>query len=323
VVVLTRVVETEPERRRPPIPRLLRSLAALAAVLLVGAVLRLAGDESAQPEIEPTVAPSVQPLTVELGMPVSSAGRWTCPPGMPYAAYPGFHFFPPNHPGHPESTVRPEACFATAPAARTGGYTEAIVLGVRTVEGVYLVPLPDPPEERCGSAAAVLGFPVPCPTLLPNQAYGATPTTCSGADVAPEDEICVWHGSAFLFEEGAFDVPPEYHGPDHQNVPHLFVAAWTNASRLGVPTSLFRASLVCPSATRTASFDIALSGASAMSTAHVLTCRTASNPAFGHTLVRWRSGGVTYEVGVLGFTGTSRNLATAVISGLVFVEPVP
>src|SRR5262249_29929552 len=210
---------------------------------------------------------------------------------------------------------------ATGPDARAAGYSEAIVVGSRTVEGVYLVPIPAP-QDRCRLAADLLGFPVPCPTLLPNQAYGAIPATCSGGggDV-PSDEVCVWFGSAFLYGEGAFDVPPEYHSPTAGNVPPLFVAAWTDSSRRGVPPLLFQASLTCPGAPRTASLDIALAGIPGTATADVLACGQGNNPAFDHILVRWRTGGVTYEVGVLGFTPTSLHLATAVISALVFVEP--
>jgi hypothetical protein len=321
VVVLTRDVDAEPTQGRS-LPRLLRAVAAVAAVLLVGAVLRLAGDETTQPEVAATEASPPEPSSTVFGMPAGVAGRWTCPVGLPYAAYSGFRFFPPNHPGHPQPTIKPEACFATGPAARAAGYSEAIVVGSRTVEGVYLIPLPDQPRERCRPAADLLGFTVPCPTLLPNLTYGVIPSTCSGGGSdAPSDEVCVWYGSAFLYEEGAFDVPPEYHPPNARNVPHLFVAAWTDTSRRGVPLSLFRASLTCPGATRTASLDIALAGVPAMARADVLACGQGNNPAFDHILVRWRSGGVTYEVGVLGFTRTSLHLATAVIASLVFVEP--
>jgi hypothetical protein len=304
------------------LPHAVRLVAGVAAVLLVAVILRLAGDETTQPEVVAPKASTTQPPSAEVGMPVAAAGDgWTCPVGLPYAAYAGFHFFPPNHPGRPEFTVKPQACFATGPDARAAGYSEAIVLGSRTAEGVYLVPLPDGPEDRCRFAADSLGFAVPCPTLLPNLTYGRIPSTCSGAVDGTSGETCVWHGSAFLYEEGAFDVPPGYHPPHARNVPHLFVAAWTATSRLGVPSSLFQASLSCPGATRTASLDIALAGVPSMASAEVLACGQGNNPAFAHTLVRWRSGGVTYEVGVLGFTPTSLHLATAVISALVFVEP--
>src|SRR5262249_42034584 len=161
----------EPTRGRT-LPPLVRAVAAVAAVLLVGFVLRLAGDETTQPESAATQAPPPQAPSTAFGPPPGVAGPRACPGGLPRAPSTGSRASPPNQPDHPEPTIKPEACFATGPDARAAGYSEAIVVGSRTVEGVYLVPIPAP-QDRCRLAADLLGFSVPCPTLLPNQAYGA------------------------------------------------------------------------------------------------------------------------------------------------------
>src|SRR5207248_6187223 len=100
----------------------------------------------------------------------------------------------------------------------------------REVDGVYLVPTDPGLAASCRRAARALGFPVPCPRLLPNPSFGTTPPSCRSVgsfgvpleqggrpscivDVGPFYEQPfrpVPRMRAFVLQEGGFAAPPEY-----------------------------------------------------------------------------------------------------------------
>jgi hypothetical protein len=305
--------------------RLQRPVATALAVLVLGSLLWLARDRT--PDVnrsvifpEPTVSVRAVPSATPLAL---TGGGWSCPAGWLYAAYAntGPWFYPPNHPRLPATSVRPAACYSTPKDARSAGYAEGPdPSGAAQVDGVYLVPTGDLLGDRCRPSADGLGFAVPCPTELPNLHTGLPPIVCAD-DAIDGPAACRWHGFAFLFEEGGFAVPPQFHVLNPENVPHLFVAAWTGRPESSITAGALEARLVCSGAPRTGSVDLILRYQGTTAVADELACRDGEAPILDHTVLRWVLDGVTYEVGVQGFTSTSEALARAVASALALVEP--
>jgi hypothetical protein len=331
VVVLTE--DVEPARIPPSTPRerlagRLRPLSTLLVVVLLGSLLWLARDRT--PTGQRVVAPTPVPSSSILPGPLTSAlplaltgGRWSCPAGWLYAAYAstGPWFYPPNHPRVPSATVRPAACYATPTDAQSAGYAEGPdPTGAVQVDGVYLVPTGDILGARCQPSADGLGFAVPCPTELPNLHSGRPPIVCAD-DPIDGLAACRWHGFAFLFVEGGFAVPPEFHVLNPENVPHLFVAAWTGWPSSAISAQALESQLMCSGAARVGSVDLVLRYQGATAVADQLACRDGEAPIRDHTVLRWELDGITYEVGVEGFTSTSEALARAVASALTLVRP--
>jgi hypothetical protein len=110
-------------------------------------------------------------------------------------------------------------------AATAAGYPPAPPpAGTLEVGGVYLTPTGQRLHRRCQQAADRLGFPVPCPTLLPALSPGAVPPT-------PCDQrFRCQAGAGFVLEEDGFVVPPGYVGAAGQAHGRLVAAAAGQAS---------------------------------------------------------------------------------------------
>jgi hypothetical protein len=121
--------------------------------------------------------------------------------------------------------LRPVACYQTTMLATAAGYPPAPPpAGTLEVGGVYLTPTGQRLHRRCQQAADRLGFPVPCPTLLPALSPGAVPPT-------PCDQrFRCQAGAGFVLEEDGFVVPPGYLGAAGQAHGRLVAAAAEQAS---------------------------------------------------------------------------------------------
>lgn len=170
--------------------------AALAAALLIGACGTGAapadrGRESGRPS---------QPVPFQIG------DRWRCPFGVNATVLSGRRLYRPlNFPGLSAGSItRPEHCYATVQEAVAAGYDLAPTpVGDLLVEGVYLVPTTSAVRGQCDAAARRLGFPVPCPGLLPTT---TDRPTC--------ERGCVF-GSAFMLEFSGFLTPMSTSQPPH------------------------------------------------------------------------------------------------------------
>lgn len=208
--------------------RWVRRVATGAAVVAVWTALWLARPPRATRE--PAAPPSPPGGTAPL-----VAGTSTFCPGGTYAGYRSARVFvPPNYPG-PTPGARPARCYDSATEAIRAGLHEAPPpAGDEVVEGIYLVPTTPGLRTGCRRAARALGFAVPCPTRLPNPAFGEPPARCGTAggflvptgstpscvvDVGPLYQRPlrpVRHIRAFVVQEGGFAAPPGY-GPTGGN----------------------------------------------------------------------------------------------------------
>ena len=189
----------------------------LAAGLLVTALVVTGRSQHLAPD-----RPPAQPATATAAdtTPVSLGAIWACPLVAPVPAFADHHSFPPGHPAAPPRSLRPAACFPTTARAAAAGYPPAPPPpGTLEVDGVYLTPTGARFQRRCQQAADKLGFPVPCPALLPAMSPNAVPP-------APCDQqfLCR-RGAEFVLDQDGFVVPPGYVGAAGQAQGRLVVAA--------------------------------------------------------------------------------------------------
>jgi hypothetical protein len=290
--------------------RRLRVLGATLAVLTFAVALRLLGDrapEDASPPRPPPPAsapgptphPSVEPFVV--------AGTWACPADWSYAAYDalGHHYFAPNHPEHPSDAVRPDHCYGTEAEAEAAGYA-GVPTGpdVTVVEGVYFVPVDL--RARCERAADRLGFPVPCPTRLPNPRPGGVEPGCSPS-AFPPNTGCVVRGEvpSFLFAYAAFSVPAAYQQPTN-----LVISAFREHP--GDADPFFDYAFLC-SEGRPLGRSGPLDEAGTVGGSFVQ-CPSLYPPPFaGQLILRWTRGGVVYQASLNRDTPANRRILESLV----------
>ena len=236
------------------------------------------------------------------GRPAEAVGSiFLCAPGFDFQGHERV-VYPPQHPSTPTATVRPDRCFASLRDAIQAGYrpaaeppqTEAL-----EVAGVYLV-RPEPALARfCRKSARLLGFAVPCPTLVPT-----TPTSvvdCGGYSPGG----CLRTGAFVL--DGGFAGPPGYRGVQGQNSGHL----WILADRLPDALDLQSCYGAVPSGT------VPVRGRRG----RWIECPDGSGLNSGHVVLVWRERGVSYAVSLHGRTKTNRLLDLAIAQHLRLVSP--
>lgn len=153
--------------QRHPVATAVAVLAAMGATATLVRPLVRAG-------IPPSPAKLSSPPLFQLGDPPlgvakgRAAGTFVCL--KPIRAFAENRlFFPPGHPRSPSDAVRPSRCFSSAEEARTSGYRRApLPPGWEDLGGIFLAPATSYQSTRCRDAAGALGFPVPCPTLVPS-----------------------------------------------------------------------------------------------------------------------------------------------------------
>ena len=283
---------------------------------MLGSLLWVAGANgpASRPQSLPVASPAI-PLRSAVATPVwIGNGQWICPFGWPYAAYAiSRQFYPPNHPLHPDLMTPPTRCFGSPRAAGAAGYSRAAPpAGGVEVDGVYLMPIEAALAAECRAASVPLGFPVPCPELLPSATArllsGPCTLTTFGAPMRPP---CVYGtgvrgNDAFVLDMGSFDVPPGFHTQEPENPAHLTLVAYRSP---GLDTAVM-SFLGCPDA-RAVGW-LRLPGHPRGDRATLEACSSGLPPLDRQTLVRWGVDGITYVVGVGGFTSTSRDLAAAI-----------
>jgi hypothetical protein len=261
-------------------------------------------------------APSPSPSEELLGKaPFDLGGVYLCRRDFPYAAYAlGEHYYPPNHPSFPDISVRPARCFATPADAGLAGYTEAAPPFLdREVAGIYLEPAPLSLVRQCRRAANTLGFPVPCPQLVPT----------SQANIEPAISASGFSG-LFIFEGQYFAVPPEDpQARDTVHGGHLLLIGYRtrDANRLrGVYSAYF-----CPPRGRGPTEFIGktfVQGVPAFLEACVRTARPNDFSLLdAHLNLRWSVRGVTYVMSVHGQTVGHQELLKYLGTSLTYVSP--
>jgi hypothetical protein len=247
-----------------------------------------------------------------------------CPLTAEFAAYIalGYHFYPPNHPLLPSPDVLPDRCFATADEARRAGFVLAQAQQFsQVVEGVYLVPsYAASMSRKCALAAGRLGFPVPCPYILPNPGPGVEDPGCGQSILG--NEGCVYAGVAFVFEQSGFAVPPGYGAGPQGFGPQtdLVIAAYPtklgpSAEHVeGIPDAAL--ALGCPDATP---IDEAptIGLPEFVVDPQFLECPVSFYPPLGASeILRWHTGRITYQVSLLGLTETNRRIAEVIVANM-------
>lgn len=273
-------------------------LGALAAGALITAVV-IAGrsryEEPGRTAAGPPSAPAVASAPVSLGP------TWSCPLAAPVPAFADHRSYPPGHPGAPPRTLRPVACYPTDATASKAGYPPAPPpAGTLEVGGVYLTPSGTRLQRRCQRAADRLGFPVPCPALLPAMSPGAAPPV-----LCDEQRFACEEGSGFVLEEDGFVVPPGYAGVAGQAHGRLVAAAGREADPV----------VVCQGRQRPVA-TIKTHGL----IGRLVEC-SGAGVHYDSTLVRWRERGAVMVVSVLGHSSLQRRLAMAVAEHIRVVSP--
>jgi hypothetical protein len=258
---------------------------------------------------------------------VVTAGVAICPFDAPYRAYLdlGRHFYPPNHPLLPAATVLPDRCFATDDDAERAGFALALAQqGSQVVDGVYLVSAyVEGINDACIRAANRLGFPVPCPLVLPNAGPGVADPGCGQSILG--NVGCVY-ADAFVFEQSGFAVPPGYgtEGPPGFGPQTDLVIAAYPVTRGATAPPLeglgdARTALGCPAATLLD--EVPTIGLPEMaSDARFFECPAEFYPPVGGSeILRWREGGIIYQVSLIGLTETNRRIAEVLVANMGLV----
>jgi hypothetical protein len=272
----------------------------LAAGVLVTALViagRSLSGASGHPAARPPSAPTAAVVPLSLGP------TWSCPLAAPVPGFVDRRSYPPGHPAAPPRSLRPVACYQDSVQATAAGYPPAPPPpGTLEAGGIYLTPTGNQLQRRCQHAADRLGFPVPCPALLPAMAPGAVPP-------APCDDErfgCEW-GTGFVLEQEGFVVPPGYGGFAGQAVQgRLAVAAASRPADNVVACEGRQQSVatVTPHGIR----------------GRMLQCAGAG-VHFDSVLVRWRERGVFMVVSVLGHGRPQQQLALTVAEHVRVVSP--
>jgi hypothetical protein len=238
---------------------------------------------------EATRAPGVPPVK-------PGAGLYVCPSGFSVAAYrssrAGKVSFAALHPLHPGVSVRIARCFASLASAKRAGYRPApLPPGDALVHGIYLLPTGSDVHAACQASADAVGFPVPCPGLLPTHAYWQCP--------------CVSNFGFLLMAWGA--APSNYVGDEPGSIHLVFAASLDPASPW----------VTCADATSLGSDALGgINGA-------LMDCSPASETNGGHMLFSWQTGGLTYVVSAHGHSSTNRELLAVLMRHLTVVSPAP
>ena len=175
---------------------------------------------------------------------------------------------------------------------------------------VVLEPAPASLHSSCVQAAAHLGFPVPCPSLVP--AVAGVPATCTRSCIGTAGGDETLH-ELFFYDVAEFD-GGERLGP----VRHLAI----EARRLvdAPPVACFGGApsgeiddgavrlLACP-------------GRDELSAESAAMIRHGEGAHTGHALGYWDVGGVRYVVSVHGTSDSSRQLVETLIAEVDLVDP--
>lgn len=164
--------------------------------------------------------------------------------------------------------------------------------------GVHLVPTPRGLRRQCREAAEFLGFPVPCPTLLP----AFSPDAVARRFCDPEF-LCA-AGDGFVFEEREPMLPTDDAGADGRRPGRLAIAA----------------------APRVAAYPVACLGGLKVGTVEVherrgdlYECSPEAGAHFDGVLLRWREAGVVMAVSLYGHGEPNRRLVVVLAA---HTEPV-
>jgi hypothetical protein len=291
----------------------------VVVAVAVGAVwLSQRGDRSL------TAAPTRSPATPSLpGEAPMRFGRiFICPFGTPYQAYgSGRVYYPSNHPALPPRSERPDRCFSSPGQAETAGYSLASPPpGTRLVQGIYLVPVHL--EAQCALAASRLGFGVPCPTRLPGPGVGSTGAQCGDPSSfgSYTDPPCVYNGAFFVLDQAGFATAPGsttgvFGGPDLIFVAYRAGDRGTDAEG----ASLFS----CPQGRQIGSTYVRPLNAPRYSPVVLVECPATYPPMSEHLILRWRDGGVVYEIAIQADPHTDRVLMQAVATDVEIIGPAP
>jgi hypothetical protein len=280
--------------RGPTVVGVLAAGVLITALVIAGRSLNGAPD---RPVAQPPGSPQAAAAPLSLGP------TWTCPLAAPVPGFADRRSYPPGHPAAPPRGLRPVACYQDSVQATAAGYPPAPPpAGTLEVGGVYLTPTGKRLQRHCQRAADRLGFPVPCPALLPAMSPGAVrQVPCDDARFG-----CEWD-TAFVLEQEGFVVPPGYGGGAGLAVQGRL--AVTAARRAGDHT------VACeegeqPVATVT---PRGIRG-------RMLHCAEAA-VHLDSVLVRWRERGVVMVVSVLGHNRPQQQLALTVAEHVRVVSP--
>ena len=188
-------------------PRLLGGLAAtvLAVALVLTALVLPGGSSDRGPAASPT------PTSISTQAPYRLGGRIECPPAWPVLAMSNHTSYPAGHPAKPPATATPVACYQTTAKAASAGYAPApLPAGALEVGGVYLTPTRRGFRAHCQQVADRVGFPVPCPELLPISPPGVPgPQLCQEPASCQPDQL-LWFTQDFVVPFGAVGAPGGY-----------------------------------------------------------------------------------------------------------------
>jgi hypothetical protein len=189
-------------------------------------------------------------------------------------------------------------------------------MGGKVLAGVYLVRMDLAAD--CTRAARSLGFPVPCPTLVPNSGTMSGPPRCGertsyGALTRPP---CVF-GRAFLFDQPGFAVPPFYAAGAVQ--PHLTIVAFDPDDPEVDPATAYL--LGCPEGDVLGMTAVARPAEATLAPTELIDCSDGPPPHGGHVLVRWSVETFVFAASLHGNTQTNRDLLHEIAAGLLLVAP--
>lgn len=220
----------------------------------------------------------------------------SCPPAEVVPAYSDHRSYPRWDPTRPPPAARIVRCFASMSVASARGYPPGAPRGALLVDGVFLEPTGAAARRQCRAAARTLGYPVPCP--------GVVPETSSPAPSCSDGGGCVLGRRWFGFEEYGFFVPPWYRGVSGQPLGHFVLLA----SKVG-RTENKEAN--CEPVIRV----VTVEGAKAA----IADCRSPGGMVSGHVTLRWVHQHVLVAVTVHGFTAANVALDLAVARHIEWV----
>lgn len=277
-------------------------LGVLAAALLITAlvVTGRSQDRTTHPPSSsagPTVAADA-PYRLDSG--------YGCPLGRPVLAMADGHSYPPGHPARPPQDARAVGCYQTPEEAAAAGYRPApLPAGALVIGGVYLAPTDRAFRSRCQLAANQLGFPVPCPGLLPTRSPGtAPPRVCERRYPYPCRQ-----GLPFGLSHAGFQVPPGYLGVDKQPQGSLEISA----SPARKSTAAINRGVACETERRIAT--VRVQGSRAV----LVGCPGWSSS--GQVTLRWSQSGVLISVSLQGASVANQQLLIALATHLRLVRP--
>lgn len=232
-----------------------------------------------------------------MGYPPTHAGdSYVCLRGVGIAAFDNpRQFVPAGFPADAADTTKePARCFESEREALDAGYAPAPTpVGSELVDATYLVAPPRAVFDGCQAAANRLGYPVPCPALVPTPV--GSPQGCPTECVYQELPWFLFSYEGFVASTGT--------------PAHMVIAGRSDAATVqDDPTTCYDPTPDGIVTVRTP-------------TAEVMLCAEASELNGGHTLARWSEYGVTISVSVHGHTPHERLLVAALATAVDLVEP--